>query len=258
MIASFIPSSSKLGDIGTDHAYLPVYLIQAGIISTAIGVDIHVGPCEAALDTVQAYGLKEFISIRLGDGLIPLEKGEVDTLVIAGMGGSTTLGILESNPLIIPEIQTLILQPQGAESRVRRELLTQGWKLKDECLIEEDKRVYTVLCFSRSEGLAEKEIILRTQLLCQSIWKRILDDGILEQEEKGYHDDINRMIWQFGPLIIEKRDRLLEVLLQDNKKNLKKIAQEMKRTDREEVKIRAKQINQQIKVMEVMERWLFQ
>ncbi|HHV63540.1 MAG TPA: SAM-dependent methyltransferase, partial [Peptococcaceae bacterium] len=157
-IASYVPPGARLADIGTDHAYLPVYLVQKGIIAKAIGVDIHQGPYTAACQTVKDYGLDNKIEVRLGNGLAPLEPGEVDTLTIAGMGGVTILEILNSNPLVTQEVSALILQPQGAEHRVRRELLAEGWKMQEECLVEEDERIYTVMSFSRHNGFSRKEI----------------------------------------------------------------------------------------------------
>ena len=146
-VASYVPVGAVLGDIGTDHAYLPVYLLQQKIIRKAIGVEKHKGPYESALQNVRSYGLAEWIDIRFGDGLKPLQKAEVDTLTIAGMGGTTILEILAGNPPVLEAVTRLILQPQGAEAQVRLSLLDQGWKIVDECLVEEDNRIYNVLCF---------------------------------------------------------------------------------------------------------------
>jgi tRNA (adenine22-N1)-methyltransferase len=141
VIASFIRAGSLLGDIGTDHAYLPVYLVQKGIIRRAVGVDIHEGPYRSALETVRTYGLSNLIEVRLGNGLRPLQPGEVNVLVVAGMGGNTILKILSASEDVLQEVEELVLQPQGAEGKVRRELLVRGWKIKEELLVEEEGRI---------------------------------------------------------------------------------------------------------------------
>ncbi len=253
-IASLVPPGASLGDIGTDHAYLPVYLAQKGIISKAIGVDIHKGPYESARQTVSNFGFSDKIDICLGNGLAPLAKGEVDTLTIAGMGGATILDILGSNPAVMEEVSTLILQPQGAEARVRKELLSQGWQIRNECLAEEDGRVYTVISFSKFEGMSEKDIVERVEELTTNFRERTLNTGNTEINI----NNLRKIIWQLGPLILRKKEKLLENILNDVVAKQQKVIKEMSKTDREDVKIRADGLKQEIIIMEGIRKWLFQ
>lgn len=260
-IASFVPVGSRLGDIGTDHAYLPLYLIQKGIIKSAVGVDIHIGPYESALETVRMYGVGEKITIRQGNGLVPLKSGEIDTLVVAGMGGATILEILQSNPQVLSEVSTVILQPQGAEARVRRELIVQGWRLMKECLLEEDNRVYTVTVFTRTEGLDYKEIQSRIRSIGDGLKKYILQQKLDIDQDFGnetVNGFIEKYVWILGPMVIENKDEHLQNVINENMIKLGNIVQEMTKTSREEIKAKSILVEQERKLLEVMQRWLFQ
>jgi len=253
-VASFVRQGALLGDIGTDHAYLPVYLIQHNIVSRAVGVDIHQGPYESAKETVIACGYADRIDIRMGNGLIPLVKGETDTLTIAGMGGNTILEILESNPRVTGEITSLILQPQGAEARLRQELPDRGWKLKDECLVEEDNRVYTIIYLLKSEGLDREDIEEKVRELTV-----IFENEFENKKPEGAYPDrkiIRKMIWQFGPLILLKKDKLLDKTLNNLIMSQHKVIGEMSKTNRKEVRVKANYLEKEVEIMEVMRRWL--
>ena len=97
-VAKHIRRGSVLADIGTDHARLPVYLVEQGICPRAIASDLRRGPAEAARKTIRAAGLSETIEVRLGDGLTTVAAGEAGDIAIAGMGGETIAAILDACP----------------------------------------------------------------------------------------------------------------------------------------------------------------
>ncbi|MEW9667384.1 tRNA (adenine(22)-N(1))-methyltransferase TrmK [Ammoniphilus sp. 3BR4] len=144
-IASFVRPGSKVADIGSDHAFLPVYLIQAGKAVSAIAGEVNKGPWESAKRHVMASGLVDEIDVRLGDGLSVLADGEVDTVCIAGMGGTLISHILEQGIAGLSSVEHLILQPNVAERQVREWLYTNGWQLIGESILEEDGVIYEVL-----------------------------------------------------------------------------------------------------------------
>ena len=260
-IASFVPQGSRLGDIGTDHAYLPVYLMQNGIIDWAVGVDIHKGPYESAQQTIRMYGLEERIVIRLGNGLAPLKAGEIATLVIAGMGGTTILKILQSKPQVLQGVSTLILQPQGAEARVRQEVTIQGWKLKDESLVEEDGRVYSVMVFSRDQYMNYEDIqdfVRNTADSFNEYIRKEHQHGMNKVTQETIDIFINKYVWTFGPIILKNKGQYLQSVIIDNMATLENIIQEMRKTTRDEIKAKSKLVEQERKLLEVMQRWLFQ
>lgn len=258
-VGSFVAQGAKLADIGTDHAYLPVYLLQKGLISQAVGVDVHKGPLEAAENTAKFFGLASRIDIRLGNGLIPLRPGETDTLVIAGMGGVTILEILLSKPEVLEKVSSLILQPQGAKDRVRKYLSDQGWKLKDECLVEEDGRIYTIINFTKNEGLSREDIELMAGELAERIGDFLADEELDSQGgPEVLKGCIRRYSWSFGPVILNKRTKLLAGMIRRNILQLEKIISGMSKTGREDVQTELKQVCIKKKILEVMLKWLFQ
>jgi len=144
-LAERVPQGARFADIGTDHALLPVYLALEGKIVFAVAGDINEGPVNAAKRQVAEAGLQEKISVRQGDGMAVLQPGEVDTVAIAGMGGSLMARILEQAGASLDGVETLILSPHVAEDAVRRWLSECGYAIDDELLLEEDGVIYTLI-----------------------------------------------------------------------------------------------------------------
>lgn len=144
-IGDMVKPGSRVADIGSDHAYLPTYLIQKGIASACIAGEVNKGPWQSATRQVQSAGLLARIDVRLGDGLAVLRKGEADTVCIAGMGGSLIASILERGSEVLEGVTQLLLQPNVAAPLVRRWLLANGWQLNQERIIEEDGIIYEIL-----------------------------------------------------------------------------------------------------------------
>lgn len=144
-VAALVRQGSRLADIGTDHAYLPVYLVQSGVCPSAIASDIGEGPLEAARRTVTENGLTREIALRLGDGLSTVSAEEIDDIAIAGMGGETIAAILEAAPWVQNEGVRLILQPMTRAEDLRRWLLSHGFTVSEEHLIRDKHHLYPVL-----------------------------------------------------------------------------------------------------------------
>lgn len=145
MVASMVRRGSRIADIGTDHAYLPVYLVQSGDCPGGIAADIGVGPLEAARRTVTEAGLADKIALRLGDGLSPVSPKEVDDIVIAGMGGETIVEILCAADWVKDARLRFVLQPMTRAEELRRWLLTNGFSITEERLVRVGHRLYPVL-----------------------------------------------------------------------------------------------------------------
>lgn len=144
-LAAFVSKGARVADIGTDHAYLPIELVQKDIALFAVAGDIHKGPYLAAKENVEGLGLQEKIAVRFGNGLGVVSPGEVDTVVIAGMGGSTIVEILSSEPAVTSSLQRLILQPMIGTGAVRRWLIANQWKIVDENLVQDEGKLYEIL-----------------------------------------------------------------------------------------------------------------
>ena len=170
-IASLVPKGARLADIGTDHGYLPVYLLQEGTIGHAIASDINALPLAHARATAGEYGVTEKIDFRLCPGLAKLRPEECDTVAIAGMGGETILGILEAAPWTRDGAHTLILQPQTKADLLRRWLCDNGYRFLSETLVRDKEQLYVVFRVTAGMGqeLSEADaltgILLREDLL---------------------------------------------------------------------------------------------
>lgn len=142
-VARHVPAGRTFADIGTDHAYLPVYLVQSGRVPRAVAGDVLSGPLNAARATVASAGLADRIDVRLGSGLTVLSPGEAACVAVCGMGGPLIARILAEGPLT--GVERLVLQPMGGEVQLRRWLAENGWRLVAEEIVEDGGRLYPVL-----------------------------------------------------------------------------------------------------------------
>ncbi|MDY4919808.1 MAG: class I SAM-dependent methyltransferase [Phascolarctobacterium sp.] len=156
-VAAFVPKNCILADIGTDHAYLPVWLLEKGAISRAIAGDIAAGPCQAARTTVAMHGMAERVEVRQGSGLAVVRAGEVDCVAICGMGGSTIISILEADFAVARSVQRLVLQPMAGAASLRRWLVEHGWELVQESLVDDEPHFYQIICAKPVEASAATE-----------------------------------------------------------------------------------------------------
>lgn len=143
-IAEQVPKGARLADIGTDHAYLPVWLILSGVIETAIAADLREGPLERARQTAQQYGVAERLSFRLCDGLSAVTPEEADVIAVAGMGGDTIANILAAAPWTKDMGKLLLLQPMTAQPELRCWLSENGYLISRERVSREGERLYSI------------------------------------------------------------------------------------------------------------------
>ena len=251
-VASFVPKGAKLGDIGTDHAYLPIALYEAQQISRAVAIDVHEGPYQSALTAVKARHLEAIIDVRFGDGLIPLKPGEVNVLTLAGMGGRTMLDILSARPDVLESVHDLILQPQGAERVVRLALLGDGWRLKAESLVEEDDRIYVVMAYSKDDGWGEAE--LQTM---ESHWvdrlRPLLENGSILAAE--FQSLVQKLVWHFGPLVLEERTDLLTRYINVYTSMLARRMEQMKKSHHTEIMAKIREVSEELTLVEGIRIW---
>ena len=135
----------NIADIGTDHAYIPIRLASLGRIKSAIATDKNKGPLEIAKKNIEKYEFSDIIKTRLGGGLEPIEAGECELVIIAGMGGDLIARILSDSPWVKDEKYELILQPMTAVEDLREYLLKNGFEIKLEQAVKSQGRIYTVM-----------------------------------------------------------------------------------------------------------------
>ncbi len=151
--ASMVRPGGTLADIGTDHAHLPVWLIQNGVCEKAIAADIGEGPAASARRTVQEAGLERCIEVRVGDGLSVLSPDEATDIVIAGMGGETIAEILSAAPWLKDgKDRRLVLQPMTKTVELREWLYHNGFTIEEEHLIRDGRHLYCVMAASFTDA----------------------------------------------------------------------------------------------------------
>lgn len=144
-IADLVKPCNCVADIGTDHAYLPVYLTVKEKCKLAVASDINEGPLNRAEATVKQYGQSHRIDLRLGSGVDTLSPDEADVIVIAGMGGIIITEILKSRPEIFKTTKQILVQPMSSVPELRENLFGIGYEIADEYLAKEDRKMYNIL-----------------------------------------------------------------------------------------------------------------
>lgn len=156
-VAGLVTEGASVADIGTDHGYVPIYLMEQGIASKVIALDVNKSPLERARMHIVGHGLGEVIETRLSDGLKEVRPGEVDTMIASGMGGPLTIRILEEGEAAAGRLTSLILQPQSEIARVRRFLVENGYRIEKEDMVFEDGKYYPVMRAVHGEREAYEE-----------------------------------------------------------------------------------------------------
>ncbi|MFQ8600280.1 MAG: class I SAM-dependent methyltransferase [Oscillospiraceae bacterium] len=160
--AALVRPGRVVADIGTDHGYLPAYLVQAGICPFAYASDIRPGPLAKARETVQKYGLEKRVCCLLGDGLSQVPPGKAEDIVIAGMGGDMIAKIIAAAAWLQNPAVHLILQPMTAQDALRRWLCENGFSIQTETAVCEARHVYTVMSvYYIGRALAWDEVFLQ-------------------------------------------------------------------------------------------------
>lgn len=144
-IAQLVRKEKVFADIGTDHAYLPVYLVEKGIIKKGIAADLRVGPLENARDAVVSYGYSDQIELRLSDGLDNFKENEVQEIAVAGMGGLLISSFIERTEWLKNDNIHLILQPMTHIEELRKTLFDNNFIIDKEVVAKDCDKLYIVL-----------------------------------------------------------------------------------------------------------------
>ena len=145
-VGKFVRQGAEFADIGTDHAYLPIYLLKTGRISSAVASDINEGPLCSARENAKEMGLFDKIRFILTDGARGLEKFGLTDIAIAGMGGELITDIIEGSPFLRDEKIRLILQPMSKQAHLRRYLAERGFEIIIEDYSSSASKFYVTMC----------------------------------------------------------------------------------------------------------------
>ena len=185
-VAAMIPEGGILADVGTDHGYVPIRLLQEGKIDAAIAMDVNEGPLARAKAHAMENDLMEKITLRLSDGLEKLKPGEADTLLIAGMGGKLMARILSDGVDVFTSMKTAILQPQSDLDVVRGFVLAHGFDIVDETMLIDDGKYYTVMKVVPGEAEAYSEADLVFGKINIEKKSSVLR-ALIERDQRIYH-----------------------------------------------------------------------
>lgn len=144
-VADMVSPCQVMADIGTDHGYVPIYLLEQGRVKRAIAMDINEGPLLRAEEHIQSAGLGEYIETRRSDGLEHLMPGEASAVTIAGMGGALMIRILTEGWAVAEQLSQLVLQPQSEIPMVRDFIQHSGWKIIEEEMLSEEGKYYMMM-----------------------------------------------------------------------------------------------------------------
>lgn len=191
-VASLIPVGANLVDIGTDHGYVPIWLLQNQRIASAIAMDVNKGPLARAKKNRDKYGFSEVMDLRLSNGFEKLQPGEGDSVLIAGMGGPLMIRIIEEGRKNASSIQTWVLQPQSEIPSVRRYLHEHDFIIIEEIMLKDEGKYYMAM-----KAVPGKE----------ASW--------------------NRLEYLFGKYLLEQKHSVLKEFIEKETKLYKKISQQL-------------------------------
>jgi len=165
-ISNFISDNSNVIDVGCDHALLDIYLFNNKKNIKLIASDIKEGPLEQAKKNIEKYGCN--IKVKLGSGISTIEK-DIDTIVIAGMGGDTIIDILEDDKDKLGNIKSVVISPQSEWGKTREFICNLGFLIEDEIILEEHNKFYLIIKFVKgikkysNDELEYGPVLLRTK-----------------------------------------------------------------------------------------------
>lgn len=194
-----VTPGNRVADIGCDHAYTAIYLVRNKISPYVIAMDINQGPLDRAGENVEKYKVADRVTIRKSDGLKKLQAGEVDTILIAGMGGRLMIQILTGNMKVVSAAKELVLQPQSEIHLVRKTLKEMGYLIIKENMVKEDGKYYVIMK---------------------------LRAGISNLKDKDYQL-VKPEHFYFGRLLLEEKNPVLIEYLQSERQNYKNIYKEL-------------------------------
>lgn len=193
-VAGMVTRGNVVCDVGCDHGFTAIYLVQKEICPRALAMDLREGPLSAAGEHIAACGLEERIETRLSDGLHKYKAGEADTLICAGMGGGLMMRILAEEREKTDSFRELVLQPQSELPQFRRFLRENGYRIQDEEILLEEGKFYQVI-------------------RAVTDWERKSQPGSVEVSDRN-NDGLCKLEDRYGPVLLQKRTPVFLLFLE--------------------------------------------
>jgi len=224
-VADMITPGLRVSDVGCDHGYLSIYLMENNIAESVIASDVRKGPLSKAYENISLYGMSGKIDLRLSDGLEMIEPGEVDAIVMSGMGGNLMMDLLIRGADVVNEAKELILQPQSEITGLRHYLQDNGFLIVSETMVYEDYKYYPMMKVVNGTMNWDKEIYF--------VYGKILlreKDPVLHQfliQEKDYYVNLyNELCCQVHTERVIERLKDVETSLKYNNEALDLVEEE--------------------------------
>lgn len=226
-LVDMVTPGMRVADVGCDHGFVSISLVQRGISPCVLAMDVRTGPLSRAQEHIAEYGYAEYIETRLSDGLREYREGEADSLICAGMGGRLMMKILTESREKAQGLQELILQPQSELQMFRRFLREEGYCLLDENILYEDGKYYFLM--------------------------KVRYKGALQQAQEcnaALQHTPQTLADKFGPLLLQRRSPVLQQFLKDSLDNMRQIEQNLSANPNERARERLAEVQQEIKDLE--------
>jgi tRNA (adenine22-N1)-methyltransferase len=212
-VADSVTPGNRVADVGCDHAYISIYLIEHDISTKVVAMDVNRGPLERAKENIDRKGYGSRIQVRLSNGVEKLEPDEADSILIAGMGGALVIRILEEGSHAVRQCKELILQPQSEIPLVRKYLHEIGFAIIEEQMLEEDGKYYDIIKAVHSLG------------------------------SKPYEKEV---FYQYGKLLLEGQDLVTKQYLLREKRLKGQVMEELNKNLTENTRKRLSQVEQEM------------
>lgn len=204
-VAEMVTAGNRVCDVGCDHGFVSIYLVEQGISPGALAMDVRTGPLSAAREHVAERKLEGIIETRLSDGLHNYNIGEADTLICAGMGGGLMQRILADQPDKTRSFVELVLQPQSEVEQFRRWLRSAGYRIAVENMIEEEGKFYPMM-----------------RVVCEEETDK--GGGCLEDLEA---EELCKLQDRYGPVLLAEKNKILAAYLRREKQIYERILEEL-------------------------------
>lgn len=196
IVYDMVPRCGTVADVGCDHGYLTISLLENGVADSAIAMDINAGPLKKAQENITAAGLSSRASLRISNGLQKLEENEADVICICGMGGTLIGKIIVAEERVAKSAETLIIEPQSDYYSLRKTLMEMGFVIIDEDLTCEENKIYPII-------------------------------KLYYEPDEGKRTHLSEAELEYGPVIIKKVPKLLIKLLDKNEKEYSSILESL-------------------------------
>lgn len=214
-VADLVSVGLVVADVGTDHGYIPIYLIETEKSKKAFAMDVNQGPLLRAKEHIIEHRLENQIETRLSDGVKQLKVGECEAVVIAGMGGALIIKILEEGKHIFKSLTEFVIQPQSELYKVREYLFEQGYCVVAEDMVMEGGKFYPMM--------------------------KVIN---------GASDTYHAIEFRYGKFLLSQKHPVLKAFLEKEKQTKKMILQNIQKEDGLHIEVRRKEIKEELEEIE--------